>query len=258
VGPPLNYFASKSSAERYARGRPFFHPLVIRRVREHLSLEEPLPRGLDVCCGTGQSAVALKAIARRVVGVDISEDMLAHVPRDAGVSVCAASAYGLPFGDGAFDVATVCQALHWLEKGSFLAEARRVLRARGTLVVYDNYMTGRMAENDSFREWVKGPYTGRFPAPPREWVAFAPGEAEASGFRLLLEERRENEIAFTPESLTDFLTTHSNVIAAVEGRGDDLEEVRRWLLEGVRPFYGGRAESRLVFEAAVWCLVRDA
>ena len=252
----MNYFAQRTAAERYAKGRPFFHPLVIARMKQFLSPAEPLPRGLDVCCGTGLSSLALKELAGKVLGVDISAEMLALAPRGAGLTFCAASAESLPFADASFDILTVCQALHWLDRRRFLAEARRVLRAGGWLVVYDDYMTGRMAESEGFRPWFKEEYVGRFPAPPRDWVSFAAGEPEREGFRLRLNERFENTIGFTLEGLIDFLTSHSNVIAAVEGGGGEIGEVRAWLADNIRPFFAGLAEAHFVFEAAVWCLQR--
>ena len=254
----MNYFAPRTAAERYAKGRAYFHPLLIGRAREFLSLSEHLPRGLDVCCGTGLSSVALKEIAARVVGVDGSAEMLTFAPKRSGITFCLADAENLPFGEGAFDILSVCQALHWLDKRKFLAEARRVLRADGWLVVYDNYMTGRMAENEDFRTWFKESYMGRFPAPPRDRVSYAPGEPESEGFHLRLDVRFENAISFSPAGLIDFVTTHSNVIAAVEGGSEDINEVRAWLFESVRPFFGGRGEARFVFEAALWCLQRAA
>jgi SAM-dependent methyltransferase len=254
----MNYFAPKTAAERYSKGRPYFHPRVIGRVKEFLSLDELLPRGLDVCCGTGHSSVALKEIAARVVGADASTEMLAFAPKDAGITFLMAEAEKLPFGEDAFDILSVCQALHWLDKRRFLAEVRRVLPAGGWLVVYDNYMAGRMAENDDFRPWFKDSYVERFPAPPRDWVLFDADEAESEGFHLRLEERFENAIAFSPERLVDFLTTHSNIIAAVEGGGREIGEVWKWIAEGVKPFFGEMEEAHFLFDAAFWCLQRAA
>ena len=252
----MNYFAPRPAAERYEKGRPFFHPLVIGRVRERLSLAEPLPLGLDVCCGTGLSSLALKEVAARVVGLDLSAEMLAHAPRDAGVDFCRASAENMPFGGGAYDVLSVCQGFHWLDRGRFLAEARRVLRADGLLVVYDDYMTGQMEGGEGFRSWHAETYRKKFPAPPRAPLSFTEEQAEAEGFRRLLAERFEHSIAFTPEALVHFVTSQSNVIAAVEGGGLEIGDARRWLEEGVRPFFAGRGSARFVFEAVVWCLRR--
>lgn len=253
----MNHFTLRTAAERYAKGRTFFHPVIIRRVKESLKLAGPLPRGLDVCCGTGLSSLALKKIAASVVGVDASAEMLAFAPRGAGINFCLASAEELPFGENVFDVVSICQALHWLDKRKFMAEARRVLRARGMLVVYDDYMTGRMAENEDFRAWFKEAYIGRFPAPPRERFSFSQGEPEREGFRVVYEESFENAISFTPEAFVNFVTSHSNVISAVEGGIEEIGEVSDWLLQNVRPFFGGLNEARFIFEAVVWCLRRD-
>ena len=254
----MRYFAPRTAAERYAKGRPYFQPLVIGRVREALSLSEPLPKGLDACCGTGLSSLALKGLAARVVGVDLSEEMLAFAPRGAGVDFCLAPAEDLPFAEGSFDVVAVCQAFHWLDRQRFLAEARRVLGAGGLLVAYDDYMTGRMEGSEAFGSWYAESYVKRFPAPPRGRLSLEEGEAEAAGFRPLLDERFENSIAFTPEGWVDFVTSHSNIIAAVEGGTEEIGEVRGWLREGVEPFFGGRASAAFFFEAAVWCLRRAA
>ena len=72
-----NYFAYETVAQRYARHRPYFHPRLIERIRRRLNLDEPVESALDVGCGTGQSTVALMALAREVIGADISAPMLA-------------------------------------------------------------------------------------------------------------------------------------------------------------------------------------
>lgn len=258
IHSPMKYFSPRTAAERYAQGRPFFHPLVIGRVKEFLSPPAPLPVGLDVCCGTGLSSLALKELAAEVVGVDASSEMLAFAPQSAGITFCLADAERLPFGEDAFDIVTIAQAIHWLDKRRFMAEARRVLRACGWLVVYDDYMTGRMVENEDFRAWFKEAYMEKFPAPPRDRTPINADEAEKEGFRLCMDERFENRIAFSPESLISFVTSHSNVIASVEGGGYEIGEVRAWLAENIKPFFGELERAHFVFEAAVWCLRRGA
>lgn len=42
----MNWFGYDSAAERYAKGRPYFHPAVVRRVREVLGLEGLLDAAL--------------------------------------------------------------------------------------------------------------------------------------------------------------------------------------------------------------------
>ncbi len=96
----LSYFESRNTAERYAGSRPYFHPLVIKKIKDFLQLRGPLPRAVDVACGTGQSTVALQEIASQVVGTDTSREMLARAPREAGVRYVEAPAEDLPFEDG--------------------------------------------------------------------------------------------------------------------------------------------------------------
>jgi ubiquinone/menaquinone biosynthesis C-methylase UbiE len=122
----LSYFESRDAAERYVGGRPYFHPLVIKKIRDFLRLREPIPLALDVACGTGQSTVALKEISSRVVGTEVSREMLT-LAREAGVRYVEAPAEDLPFADGSFQLITVALAFHWFDRPRFLAEARRVL-----------------------------------------------------------------------------------------------------------------------------------
>jgi SAM-dependent methyltransferase len=71
-----------------------------------------------------------------VVATDASEAQLAHAERAANVTYRRALAHesGLP--DHSVDLVTVAQALHWLDRPAFYAEARRVLAPRGLVAVW--------------------------------------------------------------------------------------------------------------------------
>jgi SAM-dependent methyltransferase len=250
----VNFFSPKSAAERYSKGRPYFHPIVIKRTKKFLSLNEPLSRALDVGCGTGLSTVALKEIAREVVGVDAASEMIALADSDPHIEYLVASAEQLPFQDAGFDMITLSQAFHWLSREKFLEEARRVLRARGWLIVYDNFFSGRMEENDGFHEWFRENYPKRFPAPARAGLAFSEEDSENNGFHLLGHEQYPNSTRFSLDGLVDYLLTHSNVIARVEYGVEDINEVRRWLTENIKPFYGELAEAGLTYNGLIWYL----
>ena len=130
----VNLFAHKSAAERYARGRPYFHATVIRRIKERLSLNSPFQRALDVGCGTGLSTIAVKEIAAWVMGADSSAEMIYLAPKASAVEYQVANAEP-PFRDLVFDLVTVSQAIHWFGRVSFLQETRRVTRSEGCLIV---------------------------------------------------------------------------------------------------------------------------
>jgi len=249
-----NFFSPKSAAERYAAGRIYFHPMVVGRIRELLSIEEPVSHALDVGCGTGLSTLALKELARKVVGIDASAEMLAHAPRDPAIVYLVAAAERLPFAESRFDLLSMSQVFHWVEAREFFAEARRVLRARGWLVVYDNYMTGRMQDNDEFEAWFRESYLKRYPSPPRGRLSFSEEETRREGFELLAHERHPSTSELTVAGLVAFLSTQSNVIAAVEGGGEEIREARAWLTESVKPHFKSEARAEFLFDAPIWCL----
>ena len=93
---------------------------MIKKIGDFLKLHEPVPWALDVACGTGQSTLALKAVASQVVGTDTSREMLDRAPREADVQYVEASAEDLPFADGFFRLVTVALALHWFERSPSL------------------------------------------------------------------------------------------------------------------------------------------
>jgi len=90
---------------------------------------------LDVCCGTGDLALADRAAGGQVTGVDFSEQMLARARRkSADVDWVRGDATSLPFEDASFEAVTVgfgIRNLADLEAG--LRELARVLVPGGRL-----------------------------------------------------------------------------------------------------------------------------
>lgn len=98
-------------------------------------------RALDVCCGTGDIALALAAAGAAATGLDFTEAMLAvaeRKPATGKVEFIQGDAMKLPFPDNSFDLVTVGYGLRNLadwETG--LAEMVRVARPGGRVVVLD-------------------------------------------------------------------------------------------------------------------------
>ncbi len=104
----------------------------------------PSGRLLDIGTGTGRLLELLGPGMSEAVGVDASKAMLAlaraRLAR-AGLSHCAVrlgDMYRLPLADSGFDLALLQMVLHYAEDpAGALAEAARVLRPGGSLVVVD-------------------------------------------------------------------------------------------------------------------------
>src|SRR5712692_6795196 len=104
----------------------------------------PQDRVLEVATGPGYVAMGFAAVAREVVGVDLTEAPLAiaEKPRQEqglpNVRFQLADASRLPFADGEFDV-VVCRLAfhHFAEPPRMLGEMVRVCTPQGTVAVED-------------------------------------------------------------------------------------------------------------------------
>jgi ubiquinone/menaquinone biosynthesis C-methylase UbiE len=101
-------------------------------------------RVLDIACGTGEfeRMVLSKNPTQQMVGVDISEEMLAiarqKLHNAPNVSFQAGSASALPFPNQSFDVIVSANAFHYFDDPiAALAEVKRVLKPDGKVVILD-------------------------------------------------------------------------------------------------------------------------
>jgi demethylmenaquinone methyltransferase / 2-methoxy-6-polyprenyl-1,4-benzoquinol methylase len=103
------------------------------------SVVEPGARVLDVCCGTGDLAIACVHEGATVTGLDFSERMLERARRKAPeIEWVNGDALALPFEDGAFDGATVGFGVRNVEDlDRALRELRRVLGLGGRVGILE-------------------------------------------------------------------------------------------------------------------------
>lgn len=114
-------------------------------VRQVLRHTEKGDRVLDVCCGTGDIALALARNGRTAVGVDFSPSMLEVARRrgrdQPGLAWERGDAMSLPFADGSFSAACISFGLRNTEDyGKVLQEMRRVVRPGGCVCCLDSFV----------------------------------------------------------------------------------------------------------------------
>ena len=204
-------------------------------------------RVLDIATGPGYIAEAFAGAAREVIGVDLTDAMLAIGKQRttergiANVSFRAADAQNLPFENGAFDVVVCRLALHHLMQPlQVLREMTRVCRAGGKVLVEDIYASEH-PERAAFQD---------------RWEVLR----DSSHVRTLA--LSELLLLFCDVGLeTDFVTTADDLIPEVERwlattktppeRAAEvrrlLEEDQRHDLSGTQPFQD--ATGRLYFHA---------
>ncbi|CAH1903875.1 Methyltransf_11 domain-containing protein [Candidatus Nitrotoga sp. HW29] len=95
---------------------------------------------LDVACGEGYGAAMVAETAYKVVGVDLSADVIQHAKNNYGhhpnLQFVIASCERLPFSDASFDFAISFETIEHIEtQKEFISELTRVLRPDGVLIL---------------------------------------------------------------------------------------------------------------------------
>ena len=112
---------------------------------------------LEVGCGPGMGLGYLVQQARLLIGGDYSPALLGLAQRHYGhrIPLLRLDAHSLPFGDGAFDLVILYEAIYYLyQPEQFVADAWRVLRPGGTFLV--------STANKDRHSFVPSPYSHRY------------------------------------------------------------------------------------------------
>ena len=223
------YDAAAPTFERH-RALPEGVPRAVRAA-VLAALGMPSPRLLDLGAGTGRIGRAFVAAGDDYVGIDLSGGMLRAFARGAAQSPPLAQADGehLPFGDASFDAVLMIHVfggMHGWRR--VLAEARRVLRPSGALVLgrtvapadgIDARMKQRLADILDDLGTASGRANAREAA--QDWLARAAHRSSR-----VVAARWE-----TPRSARDFLDRHRDGARFSALPGAVKEEALRRLAE---------------------------
>lgn len=252
----MGYFDYKRIAEGYAQSRPQFHVIVMEMLRKTMKIEGMLENGLDLGCGAGLSTTALLKVCNHVIGVDASEAMVERAKQEKanqGIKFITCPAEKIDFPNNSFDIITIAGAINWIDETVFLPLAKNILKDKGILVVYDNFMSDRMEGNDSYTSWWHNEYLVKFPKPARKENVWSNEDVLPYQFSMVKQETYSNNLEMTKDEYIAYMLTQSNVIARVEEGDEKLEEVRLWFSKTLDSVFSGRKQT-LIFEGYVWYL----
>ncbi|APV48996.1 hypothetical protein BWI17_04450 [Betaproteobacteria bacterium GR16-43] len=132
----VDHFSKHSSV--YAQSRPSYPDAIFRELARlapgHASV-------WDCATGSGQAAIGLARYFDRVEATDASAQQIGDAIAASGVTYSVQPAEATNFPAASFDAICVAQALHWFDVAKFYAEAKRVLRPGGLLLVVGYYRT---------------------------------------------------------------------------------------------------------------------
>jgi len=127
---PRNWFDQGGQA--YARFRPEY-PSELAEYLASIAPDRLL--AVDVGCGNGQLTSQLAEHFGTVIGLDPSDDQIAHAaPRDNLRYRCA-PAEALPLPERCASLITAAQAAHWFDLPAFYAEVRRIANPGAVLAL---------------------------------------------------------------------------------------------------------------------------
>ncbi|MBM1106344.1 class I SAM-dependent methyltransferase [Aurantibacter crassamenti] len=120
-------------AKHYAAYRPTLHRLILEKSIEN----KTYAFGLDVGCGTGNSAIALSFFCNNVIGIDPSKSMIEKAETHSKVSYQHFNGKNLNFKANTFDISTFAGSLFYAKSQFLLDEIIHISKDKAQIIVYD-------------------------------------------------------------------------------------------------------------------------
>ncbi|MEH7253315.1 methyltransferase domain-containing protein [Neobacillus niacini] len=168
----------------------------------------------DIGCGTGALTRKMSMRKANVIGVDPSNELLQqalalNVSKNYHIPYVQGTAEETGLQDSQFDMVTVMRAWHWFDREKAIHEIKRILKAKGLLLVIDSgFLAGPLVVDQTFDVISKYVPGGLKPAGtkadskqringfPSEWF----GEWQKAGFELRDFYKLNYSVTYTKES----------------------------------------------------------
>lgn len=248
-------FDTARIAEGYGKDRPFLHPQVMEEIKRELSLYHTMQQGLDIGCGAGMSARALKMLCENVVGTDISPEMIRAAKKLCGedgycFQCCKAEETRV---EVPCDMVTAAGMINWVDRDALLHCLNPAMKTGAYLVVYDFWITDEMQGADAYREWWHQSYLPKFPKPFRKENIWTNDEAAPFGYTMRSQKELRLSWEFDLDSFVRFMLIQSNVNEQI-ARGNVLpEQMQEWFYHTLASIFHGQSKI-LFFTGYVWYL----
>lgn len=213
-------------------------------------------KALDIGCGTGISSKALSSIAKTVIGIDPSANMLKQADKtNKNITYQVGMAESLPFDDNTFDLITFSVSFHWvIDPQKALEEAARVLKDNGKLVIYYTRFTG--VETQQYFEWEKNVFFKKYPVVRVERKLSAE-KLKSIEFPEVKETNYPYNTQVTKDELADLLMTMSGVFNNVQKNNENPADIKTWLLHELEPLFSASEKLPFRWDISIRSLQRQ-
>ncbi|MBT8299885.1 MAG: class I SAM-dependent methyltransferase [Maribacter sp.] len=206
------------TAKHYAAYRPSLHLPILQKC---LDDKAKFAYGLDVGCGTGQSALALTHFCEKVMAIDPSKAMLKNAISHDQIEYQHCNGQDLDFKPNTFDIITFAGSLYYSKSQHLLNEVVKVSKPNAKVIIYDfeillNPTLVALGVNPPSKQQLAYDHT----------VDFSGLESQ----NLQLQNKVQEEMAFaiSPENLSHLLLAdndHYTLLAGKFGEADLFEKL---------------------------------
>ncbi len=247
--------------KNYDEGRPHFSPIVLEKLKKVVGNHTVFNSVADINCGTGESTLALRPMAKELIATDPAGAMIDLAVADPKITYKICPDTKLEVEDASRDFVLLQLTYHWLDRSAILKECHRILQPTGWLVMYQNAFSGEMHFRPEFEEWYTKVFLEKMEIPSRDTKPMTLDEAEDHGYDWIERERYTHDVAMTVEDLAQYLLSH---YAASKPEYAELEEAeaqkkwdesKEWLIQELKPFFS-KSSALFPFGGSIWYLRR--